>query len=116
MQLLHSIPLITSDSLELPSKKRRVEAPKEFTVDWKPCLTEVNEKCFAYLSKGEGGDWALHFIQSEYLNELTCVKLSKAPVKLVFTKAYMFILEEQSVSVSSISVSALTLVDILKWM
>lgn len=114
MQLLHSIPLIMGDSPSFVMKRRRTEVPKVFTVDWNPCLTEVNEKCFAYVSKSLSGEWTLHFVQSEYLDELSTMKLTKAPAKLVFTKNSMFIVEEHAVSVCSITVSSLTLGDILK--
>lgn len=111
---LQTIPLITNDSLELPSKKRRVEPVKSFQVNWNPCLTEVNEKCFSYLSKGSEGSWIIHFVQSEYMNELTSLSLEVAPSSLISTKTSLFIIESNTVSVSSISLSSLSLCEILK--
>ena len=87
-----------------------------FQISWDCCLTEVNEKCFVYNSKAaEEEKWTLHFVQGEFFNELASLSLQNAPSRLIFTKSAMFIVDKSSVFVSSISLTPLTLCDILSY-
>ena len=117
-----SIPLLTS-SLPTPASKRaettakRAEttspADDSAVVTWRPWLTEVTAKAFAFVSFAKNA-WRLCVLQAEYLNELCSLPLEGEPTALAVGKATLAVAVGRSVSVAGFQRSTLTLASILR--
>ena len=117
-----SIPLLTS-SLPTPASKRaettakRTEtvapADDSAVVTWRPWLTEVTAKAFAFVSFAKNA-WRLCVLQAEYLNELCSLPLEGEPTALAVGKATLAVAVGRSVSVAGFQRSTLTLASILR--
>lgn len=83
-------------------------------ITWDPCLTDMNGKMFMFVSQGPSNTWLLHFIEEEFFNELAVLTLQKKPTQLVMSDHLLFIIQQSTVLLSQLSLSSLTLGDILK--
>ena len=117
-----SIPLLTN-SLPTPASKRAETTAKHVektspagdsaVVTWRPWLTEVTAKAFAFVSFAKNA-WRLCVLQAEYLNELCSLPLEGEPTALAVGKATLAVAVGRSVSVAGFQRSTLTLASILR--
>ena len=117
-----SIPLLTN-SLPTPASKRAETTAKHVektspaddsaVVTWRPWLTEVTAKAFAFVSFAKNA-WRLCVLQAEYLNELCSLPLDGEPTALAVGKATLAVAVGRSVSVAGFQRSTLTLASILR--
>lgn len=117
-----SIPLLTN-SLPTPPSKRAETTAKHVektspagdsaVVTWRPWLTEVTAKAFAFVSFAKNA-WRLCVLQAEYLNELCSLSLEGEPTALAVGKATLAVAVGRSVSVAGFQRSTLTLASILR--
>ena len=124
-----SIPLLTSSLPTPPSKRVETTAKRAETtakrakmpspaddsavVTWRPWLTEVTAKAFAFVSFAKNA-WRLCVLQAEYLNELCSLPLEGEPTALAVGKATLAVAVGRSVSVAGFQRSTLTLASILR--
>ena len=111
LSLIRSIPLVMNDIVS-GSKRPHLIIP---VITWNPCLTDMNGKMFMFVSQGPSNTWLLHFIESEFFNELATLSLQKQPSQLVCSESCLFIIQQSTVLLLQLSVSSLTLGDILKY-
>lgn len=117
-----SIPLLTNSLPTPPSKRAETTAKRTETVapandsavvTWRPWLTEVTAKAFAFVSFAKNA-WRLCVLQAEYLNELCSLSLEGEPTALAVGKATLAVAVGRSVSVAGFQRSTLTLASILR--
>ena len=111
LSLIRSMPLVMND-IASGTKRPHLATP---VITWNPCLTDMNGKMFMFVSQGPSNTWLLHFIEAEFFNELAVLSLQKQPTQLVCSDSLLFIIQQSTVLLSQLSVSSLTLGDILKY-